>query len=51
MNNLNEIMVSFENEKKQEENQQDQSEENNYKEKINDESQLNYFLFYFYENL
>ena len=50
MNNLNEIMVSFENEKKQEENQQDQSEENN-KEKINDESQLNYFLFYFYENL
>ena len=34
MNNLNEIMVSFENEKKQEENQQDQSEENNYKEKI-----------------
>ena len=51
MNNLNEIMVSFENEKKQEENQQDQSEENNCKEKINDESQLNYFLFYFYENL
>ena len=51
MNNLNEIMVSFENEKKQEENQQEQSEENNCKEKINDESQLNYFLFYFYENL
>ena len=51
MNNLNEIMVSFENEKKQEENQQDQSEENNCEEKINDESQLNYFLFYFYENL
>ena len=47
MNNLNEIIVSFDNEKIQNTN----SEENYNKEKINDESQLTYLLFHFYENL
>ena len=51
MNNLNEIVVSFEKEKNNNEIQPTHSEENSYKDTINDESQLNYLLFRFYENL
>ena len=51
MNNLNEILVSFGNEQNKKEIQQSRSEENSKKEIINDESQLNYFLFRFCENI
>ena len=50
MNNLNEIVVSFEKEKNNNEIQPTHSEENSYKDTINDESQLNYLLVHFYEN-
>ena len=51
MNNPNEILVSIEEEQNKNEIQQSHSEENSNKEIINDESQLNYFLFHFCENL
>ena len=51
MNNPNEILVSIEEEQNKNEIQQSHSEENSNKEIINDESQLNYFLFRFCENL
>ena len=51
MNNPNEILVSIEEEQNKNEIQQSRSEENSNKEIINDESQLNYFLFRFCENL
>lgn len=50
MNNLNEIIVSFENEKNNYF-QQTHSEENINKDKIYDESQITYLLYHFYENL
>ena len=51
MNILNEIVVSIENDKNQNAFQQSISEENTYKEKIYDESQLTFLLYHFYENL
>lgn len=51
MNNISEIIVSFEKEKNKNEIQQTQSEENSYKESINDESQLNNLLLHFNDYL
>ena len=51
MNDLNEIVVSFENDKNHNYIQQTHSEENSNKDKISDESQITYVLFHFYENL
>ena len=49
MNSLNEIVVSFENEQK--ENSYQQSEENNNKEIITSNKQLTYLIYHCYENL
>ena len=51
MNSLNEIIVSFENEKKENSIQHNNSEENYKKEKIYDESHITFLLYHLYENL
>ena len=51
MNSLNEIVLSIDNDKYQNAFQPTHSEENTYKERIYDESQLTYLLYHFYENL
>lgn len=51
MNSLNEIIVSFENEKKENSIQHNNSEENYNKEKIYDESHITFLLYHLYENL